>query len=180
MMKGLIRQCLKHEMALEHVRVKANETEDELNDLNAWKVGMEKKLDTSEKVRKELEKYMETMKKVLEDKEKEIKDTRDQLRNAKKAAIREYCNSDALLKELGTSYADGFNDAVSQAKKAYPNLDFSQLNIDVQEQAIAQPVASESTEDLFAEDAALGNGESAPVESQAQAVDGDVRQPNSV
>ena len=113
MMKGLIRQCLKHEMALEHVRVKANETEDELNDLNAWKVGMEKKLDTSEKVRKELEKYMETMKKVLEDKEKEIKDTRDQLRNAKKAAIREYCNSNALLKELGTSYADGFNDAVS-------------------------------------------------------------------
>ena len=31
--------------------------------------------------------------------------------------------------ELETSYADGFDDAVRQAKKTYPDLDFSQLNI---------------------------------------------------
>ena len=40
---------------------------------------MEKKFDTSEKVKKELEQHMETMRKVLEDKEKEIKDANDQL-----------------------------------------------------------------------------------------------------
>ena len=77
MMKGLMGQCLNHEMALDPVRAKANETEDKLNDLKAWKVGMEKKFDTSEKVKKELEEHMEIMRKVLEDKEKEIKYAKD-------------------------------------------------------------------------------------------------------
>ena len=80
MMKGLVGQFLNHEMALDHVRARANETEDELNGLKAWKVSMEKKFAMSEKVRKELEEHMETMRKVLEDKEKEIKDAKDQLR----------------------------------------------------------------------------------------------------
>ena len=40
------------------------------------KVGMEKKFDTSEKVRKELEEHMETMRKVLKDKEKKIQDAK--------------------------------------------------------------------------------------------------------
>ena len=75
---------------------------------------------------------------------------------------------------------DSFNDAVRQAKKAYHDLDFSQLNIDGQAQAIAQPITSESMEDLFADDAALGNGELAPVESQAQPVKGNARQPENV
>ena len=180
MMKGLMGRCLNHDMALDCVRAKANETEDELNSLKAWKVGMEKNFDTSEKVRKELEEHMETMRKVLEDKEKEIKDAKDQLRQTKEAVIREYCDSDSLLEELGTSYTDGFDDATRQAKKAYLDLDFSQLNIDVQAQATAQPVASESTEDLFADDAVIGDGESAPVENQAQPVEGDARQPQSV
>ena len=132
MMKGLMGRCLNHKMALDHVRARANETEEELNGLKAWKVGMEKKFDMPEKVKKELEDHMEMMRKVLEDKEKEIKDAKDQLRQAKEATIHEYCNSNAFLKELGISYADGFDDAVRQAKKAYPNLDFSQLNIDDQ------------------------------------------------
>lgn len=155
-MKGLMGWCLNHEMVLDRVRAKANETEDELNGLKAWKVGMEKKFATLEKVRKELEEHMETMTKVLEDKEKDIKDAKDQRRQAKEAAIHEYRDSDALLKELETSYADGFDDAVCQVKKAYPDLDFSQLNIDTQAQATAQPITSESMEDLFADDAALG------------------------
>ena len=86
--------------------------EDELNNLKAWKVGMEKKFAMSEKVKKELEEHMETLGKVLEDKEKEIKDAKDQLRQAKEAAIHEYCDSDTLLEELKTSYVDGFDDAV--------------------------------------------------------------------
>ena len=86
---------------------------------------METKFDTSKKVRKELEEHMEMMRKVLEDKEKEIKDAKDQLRQAKEALIREYCDSNALLEELRTSYTDSFDDVVRQAKKVYPNLDFS-------------------------------------------------------
>ena len=123
---------------------------------------------------------MEMMRKVLEDKEKEIKDAKDQLCQAKEAAIHEYRNFNALLEELGTSYANGFDDTVRQAKKAYPDLDFSQPNIDAQAQTTAQPVASESTDDHFANDATLGDGESAPVENQAQPVEGDARQPKNV
>ena len=125
MMKGLMGQCLNHETALDCFRARANETEDELNGLKAWNVSMEKKLDTLKKVRKELEEHMEMMRKVLEDKEKKIKDAKDELRQAKEVAIREYHDSDALLEELRTSYADGFDDAARQAKKACPNLDFS-------------------------------------------------------
>ena len=119
---------------------------------------MEKKFATSETVRKELEQKVESLEKVLADKEKEVKDAKDQLCQAKKAAVREYRDSDALLEELETSYADTFDDAVRLAKKNYPDLDFSQLNIDTQAQATAQPVASESTEDLFVDDAALATG----------------------
>ena len=141
---------------------------------------MEKKFATSDKVKKELEEHMETLRKVLEDKENEVKDAKDQLRQAKEAVIREYRDSNALLQELRTSYMDGFNDAVRQAKKAYPDLDFSQLNINTQAQATAQPITSESTEDLFADNAALGNGESNPIKNQAQLIDSDARQPVDV
>ena len=55
---------------------------------------------------------METLKKVLEDNKKEIKDAKDQICQAKEAAVHEYRDSDAFLEELETSYADGFNDAV--------------------------------------------------------------------
>ena len=169
MMKGLMGLCLNHETTLDRVRARANEMKDELNGLRVWKVGREKNFDTLEKVRKELDEHLETMRKVPEDKEKEIKDAKDQLRQAKEAAIHEYRDSDALLEELRTFYANGFDDTVRQAKKAYPNLDFSQLNIDaqVQAQATAQPVASESTKDLFADDVVFGDEESAPTQSQA-------------
>ena len=120
---------------------------------------------------------MEMLRENLEDKEKEVKDAKDQLCQAKEAAIHEYHDSDALLEELGTFYADGFDDAVHQAKKAYPDLEFSQLNINTQTQATAQPVTSESTEDLFANAAALGDGESVPIENQAQPIDVDSHLP---
>ena len=73
MMKGLMGWCMNHEMVLDHVRKKVNETEDELSGLKAWKVGMEKKFATSESVKKELEQKVETLEKVLADKEKEVK-----------------------------------------------------------------------------------------------------------
>ena len=52
MMKGLMGWCLNHETVLDRVRARANETEDELNGLKAWKVGMEKKFNMSKKARK--------------------------------------------------------------------------------------------------------------------------------
>ena len=55
MMKRLMGRCLKHKETLEHVRTKAEQTEDELNQLRSWKTKMEKKLELSERVRKDLE-----------------------------------------------------------------------------------------------------------------------------
>ena len=44
MMKGLMGRCLNHETALDRIRKRANETEDKLSGLKAWKVGMDKKI----------------------------------------------------------------------------------------------------------------------------------------
>ena len=47
-MKGLMDWCLNREIALERVRAKAEQTEDELGQLNKWKSTMEKKFELSE------------------------------------------------------------------------------------------------------------------------------------
>ena len=47
MMKGLMGRCLKHEAALERVRSKVEQIEDELNQLRTWKTTMEKKFKLS-------------------------------------------------------------------------------------------------------------------------------------
>ena len=49
------------------------------------------------------------LKKILKDKEEEILEAKGQLRQAKEDAVREYRDSDAPLKELGGSFADGFD-----------------------------------------------------------------------
>ena len=77
MMKGLMGWCLNHETVLDRVKARVDATEDELNNLKTWKVGIEKKFATSENVRKELEENVETLKKVLKDKKKKIKDAKD-------------------------------------------------------------------------------------------------------
>ena len=65
MMKGLMDRCLNHETSLDHLRAKANSTEDELNELKSWKVVQEKKLALSEEARGELEKQTELLRQVL-------------------------------------------------------------------------------------------------------------------
>ena len=87
-------------------------TEDELSQLKTWKSTMEKKFDLLERVRKELEQGLEEVKKALEEKDKEVQDLQDQLHQAKKVAIREYRDSDALMSELGDSFLEGFDDAL--------------------------------------------------------------------
>ena len=86
---------------------------------------------------------------------------KDRLRQAKEVAICEYRDSDALLSELGDSFLQGFDDALRQVKKVYPDLDVSNIKVKDQAQTFVMLVASEDIDNLFAEDATQGNGESA-------------------
>ena len=56
------------------------------------------------------------------------------------------------MSELGTSYNDGFDDALRQAKALYPKFDFSAVNINIAECMSVQPDASDDTAELFAEE----------------------------
>ena len=145
MMKGLMDRALRNETALERVRDQARVTEEELLELKNWKVVTEKKLKLAEEARDEHQKTVEELKAVLEDKE-------DELRLAKEKAVQEYRDSDALLTELGSSYTDGFEDALRQAKALYPKFDFSAVDINVAEGMSVQPDASDDTADLFADE----------------------------
>ena len=144
MTKGLMDRALHNETALERVRDKARLAEEELLELKNWKVVTEKKLKLAEEARDEFQRMTEELKAVLEDKE-------DELRLAKEKAVQEYRDSDALLTELGTSYTDGFEDALRQAKALYPKFDFSAVDINIAEGMSVQPNASDDTADLFAE-----------------------------
>ena len=158
-------RCLNREAALKRVRAKAEQMENELGQLKKWKSTMEKKFDLSEQVRKELEQKTDEAGKALEVKEKEIQDLKEKLCQAKEVVVREYRDSDTLLGELGDSFLQGFDDALRQVKKAYPELDVSMINVDDQGQTSALPIASENTNDLFAKEVAQGDGESAPVKN---------------
>ena len=158
-------RCLNREAAMERVRAKAEQTESELSQFSKWKSTMEKKFDLSEQVRKKLEQKTDEAGKALEVKEKEIQDLKEKLHQAKEVAVREYRDSDTLLGELGGSFLQGFDDALRQVKKAYPELDVSMININDQDQTSALPIASENTDDLFVEEAVQGDEESAPAKN---------------
>ena len=145
MTKGLMDRALHQETALEKVRKKARLAGEELLELKSWKVVTEQKLKLAEQTRDEYQRMTEELKTVLEDKENE-------LRLAKEKAVQEYRDSDALLTELGTSYNDGFDDALHQAKALYPKFDFSAFNINVAEGMSVQPDASDDTAELFAKE----------------------------
>ena len=132
-------------MVLERVREKARLADEELLELKTWKVVTEQKLKLAEQARDEYQRMAEDLKTVLEDKE-------DELRLAKEKAVQEYRDSDAFLTELRTSYNDGFDDALRQAKALYPKFDFSAVNINIVEGMSVQPDASDDTAELFAEE----------------------------
>jgi len=94
-------------------------------------------------------------------------------------AIWEYRDSETLLSKLGDSFLQGFDNAFRQVKKAYPNLDVSNIKVEDQAQTSAMPVASEDTYNLFAEDATQGDKELALTQNaqgQVQIVGDDTRQ----
>ena len=161
MMKGLMGWCLSHETILDRVRAKAEQTEEKILQLRNWKPKMERKFELSEKARKNLEEVTKEARKTLESKEKEIEDLKNEVRQAKDIAVREYRDSDALITELGDSFHQGFMDAIRLVKQAYPDLDVSQFKVEDPAQTSILPAALEDTDELFADDA-LGDGESAP------------------
>ena len=65
----------------------------------AWKEVQFNKLDLTRQLLEESEAQVE----------EEILEAKGQLRQAKEDAVREYRDSDALLKELGGSFANGFD-----------------------------------------------------------------------
>ena len=139
---------------------------------------MEKKFDLSKKERKDLEHRMEEMKKALEGKDNKIKDLKGQLRQAKEEAVCEYRDSDALLSELGSSFLEGFDDALRQVRKAHPGLDLSFVKLEEPIQASIVPIALENTDDLFAKDANIGDRESAQARNvQVQSVVDEAHKP---
>ena len=134
---------------------------------------MEKKFELSERVRKDLKQSTEEVKKTLEVKEKKIQDLKDGLRQAQEVTVREHRDSNALLSKLGDSCLQGFDDALHQVKKVFPDLDVSNIKVEDQAQTSIMPVASDDTNNLFAKVDALGDGESA----QAQPVVESAHQP---
>ena len=98
------------------------------------------------------------MKKVSEGKDKKIKGLKGQLRQAKEEAVRENRDFDALLSKLGTSFLEGFDDALRQVREAHPDLDLSSIKIEDLAQASVVPVVLENTEELFAGGATFGDG----------------------
>ena len=113
-------------------------------------------------MRKELKQSTKDAKKTLEGKEKEMQDLKEGLRQAKETAVRKYRDSNALLSELGDLFLQGFDDTLHQVKKAYPNLDVSNIKVEDQAQISVMPVTSNDTNNLLAEVDGIGDGESAP------------------
>ena len=129
-MNGLMDCCASYEMVLSRLREKVEVRETKLRELTAWKEVQVNKLDLTRKLLKELEEQVEVLKKILKDKEGEIAEAKGQLRQAKEDAIREYRDSDALLKKLDGSFADDFDDFFRQVKALFSGLDFSHIFID--------------------------------------------------
>ena len=173
MMKGLMDHCLSQATVVDCMRAKAKAIEAELGETKPWKAVQENKLDLTKKLLEEEEVQIEALKKVLKDKEDEISKSKKQLRQAKEDAIKEYRDSDALLVELGSSFADGFDDCLCQVKALFPDLNLSHIIIDAKGQTPAHPADSEGTDELFVDGTTpdpQGDKEVAPHDDQTKSV----------
>ena len=133
-----------------HLREKLGAKETKVQELLAWKDVQIGKLDLTKQLLKDSEAQVEALKKILKDKEAEILEAKSQLYQAKEDAKREYHDSNDLLRELSSSFADGFNDFFCQVKASFPDLDLSHISIDAQPRTPAQPIYSKGTDELFA------------------------------
>ena len=157
MMKGLMDHCVSQATVVDHVRVRVEATgveatEVELGELKAWKVVQENKFDLTKRLPGETEEQTEALKKVLKDKEDKIFQSKKLLHRAKEDAIKEYRDFDALLAELGGSFAYGFDNCLCQVNASFPDLDQSHITIDAKGQTPACLVESNGIDDLFVDD----------------------------
>ena len=169
MLKGLMDRCTSHETMISHLREKVEARDSKLRELTAWKEVQINKLDYTRKLLEESEASVEALKEILKDKEGEITEAKNQLCQAREDAEREYRDSDVLLKELGGSFVDGFNDCFCQVKASFPDLDLSHVSIDAQAQTPAQLVYFEGTDELFVDDTnpdLQGDGDPGQVEQE--------------
>ena len=176
MLKRLMDRCGSYETALGRLRERLGTKETNVQKLLAWKNVQIGKLDLTKQLLKDSKEQVEALKKILKDKVAEILDAKSQLCQAKDVAIKEYRDSDDLLRELGSSFADDFDDCIRLVKASFLNLDLSHINIDAQPHTLAQLVSSVGTDNLFVGDTMtepLSDGE-IPVD-QAKSVEDDVR-----
>ena len=110
MMKGLMDHRVSHETVISHQREKVESKESELRELMTCKEVQINKLDLIKQLLEEYEAQVEALQKILTDKEAKILEAKGHLHQAKEDVVWEYRDSDTLLKELGGSFADGFND----------------------------------------------------------------------
>ena len=169
MLKGLMDRCTSHETMISHLREKVEARDSELRELTAWKEVQINKLDYTRKLLEESEASVEALKEIPKDKEGEITEAKNQLCQAREDKAREYCHSDVLLKELGGSFVDGFDDCFCQVKASFSDLDLSHVSIDAQAQTPAQPVYSKGIDELLIDDTNLdpqGDGDPSQVEQE--------------
>ena len=132
MMKGLMDHCVSHETVLGCLREKLGAKKAKVQELLAWKDVQIGKLDLTKQLLKESEAQVKALNNILKDKEAETMEAKSQLCHAKEVAIKEYRDSDDLLRELGGSFTDGFDDCIRQVKASFPDLDLSHVSIDAQ------------------------------------------------
>ena len=123
MMKGLMDRCMSQETMMGRLKEKAETTETKLRELHAQREVQLQKFDMRKKSLEESEKQVEALGNILKDKKDVISKLKKQLYWAKKDAINEYRNSNALLYELGSSFANGFDDCLCQVKASFSDLD---------------------------------------------------------
>ena len=149
MMKGLMDHCMAREKLVDCLKERAEAAEMEWNELKAsWEVQV-KKLGMMRKALEEPKTQAKALKKVLKDKEGEISSLRKQVCQAKKDGETEFRNSDGFLTELGSCYADGFNECIRQVKALFLDLDMSQVSLDDVAQTLARSIEPEGTAELF-------------------------------
>ena len=61
------------------------------------------------------------------------------------------------MAKLGGFFVEGFDDCLHQVKASFPKLVLSHVNINAQAQISVQLVHSESTDELFADDAPVND-----------------------
>jgi len=77
------------------------------------------------KALEESEEKTKVLANMLKDKEREVSLLKRQVRHAQEDAVKEFRDLDAFLYELGSYFADGFNNYLCQVKDSFLDLDLS-------------------------------------------------------